>query len=315
MQPIALAMTMATQLLVVAGIGFGAGQGSPRLVGRWDLTLTEGSEIYPSWFEITDDHGVPAGRWQGRGGHASRVTEIAVTGDDFRFLWPSDYDAKLPPTKIEGRLTGANSLAGVTIDGAGKRIPFRGVRAPRLDRPAPSGWEAPVDLLTAGIGAWQVDPPGEPNGWRIENGELVNRPPSGNLVTQRRFTDFRLRLEVNVPPKGNSGIYLRGRHEIQVQDDFGQEPHSRRMGGVYGQVTPTSLPAKPAGEWQKFEITFVGRRVTVVLNGVTIIDDQEIPGITGGALDSDEAAPGPLMLQGDHGGIRYRNILIQTASR
>ena len=132
---------------------------------------------------------------------------------------------------------------------------------------------------------------------------------------RQKFVDFKLHLDVNVPPKGNSGIYLRGRHEVQVQDDFGNDPHSRRMGGIYGQVTPTSLPAKPAGQWQTFDITLIGRRVTVVLNGVVIIDHQEIPGITGGALDSDEAAPGPLMLQGDHGGIRYRNITIQPAKR
>ena len=74
-----------------------------------------------------------------------------------------------------------------------------------------------------------------------------------------------------------------------------------------------SLPAKPAGEWQTFDITLIGRRATVALNGVTIIDNVEIPGITGGALDSDEGAPGPLMLQGDHSGVRYRNIRITAA--
>jgi hypothetical protein len=85
------------------------------------------------------------------------------------------------------------------------------------------------------------------------------------------------------------------------------------MGGIYGQVTPTVLPAKPAGEWQAFDITLIGRRVTVVLNGVTMIENAEIPGITGGALDSDEGAPGPIMLQGDHTGIQYRNIRITPA--
>jgi hypothetical protein len=114
-----------------------------------------------------------------------------------------------------------------------------------------------------------------------------------------------------VPEGGNSGIYLRGRYEVQVLDDAGNQPHDRGMGGVYGQVSPTTQPALAAGEWQTFDITLVGRRVTVVLNSITIIDDAEIPGITGGALDSNEGQPGPLMLQGDHGGIRYRNIRVR----
>ena len=313
-------MSMAAQLVLVASLGLGAGgigagQTRPPLVGRWDLTVTEGAETYPSWFEITGGQGRFGGRFQGRGGHASAVTDVQVTGDRFRFVWPNDYDPTQPPTTIEGVVTGPHSLTGTIVDRAAKRTSFRGVRAPTLDRPAPAGWAGPIDLLAGGLGGWRVDPAGEPNGWRMVGDELVNVPPSANLVTRETFQDFQLHVEVNVPAKGNSGIYLRGRHEVQVQDDFGNEPHNRRMGGIYGQVTPTSLPAKPAGEWQAFDITFVGRRVTVVLNGVTIIDDQEIPGITGGALDSDEAAPGPLMLQGDHGGIRYRNITIRPAKR
>jgi hypothetical protein len=134
-----------------------------------------------------------------------------------------------------------------------------------------------------------------------------------DLVSKRTFTDFKLHIEVNVPPQGNSGIYLRGRHEVQVQDDYGKAPCDRCMGGIYGQVRPTANAAKPAGEWQSYDITFVGRHVTVVLNGVTIIDNREIPGITGGALDSNEGEPGPIMLQGDHTGVKYRNIRITPA--
>jgi hypothetical protein len=168
--------------------------------------------------------------------------------------------------------------------------------------------------LAHGLEGWQIRRPEEKNGWTFSQGVLTNVPPSADLVSRERFTDFRLHVEVNLPAKGNSGIYLRGRHEVQVEDDFGNEPRSRRMGGIYGQVTPTSLPAKRPGEWQAFDITLVGRRVTVVLNGTSIIDRAEIPGITGGALDSDEAAPGPIMLQGDHSGVQYRNIRIEPAA-
>jgi hypothetical protein len=199
------------------------------------------------------------------------------------------------------------------IVGSGGKTTLTGRRAPSLVRALSPEWGQPIDLLAKGLAGWQPRSVGTRSGWTISNNELVNTPPSVDLVSLSRFTDFKLHLEVNVPPSGNSGIYLRGRHEVQVADNFGQEPDSRRMGGIYGQVTPMTLPARAAGEWQSFDITLVGRRVSVVLNGVMVVDNIEIPGITGGALDSDEAAPGPIMLQGDHTGVRYRNIRITPA--
>jgi hypothetical protein len=108
-------------------------------------------------------------------------------------------------------------------------------------------------------------------------------------------------------------VYLRGRYEVQIQDDAGKALDPLRMGGVYGFIAPSVAAARPAGEWQTLDVELVGRTVTVVLNGLTIIDGQEIPGITGGALDSDEAAPGPIMLQGDHGPIEFRSLTIARA--
>jgi hypothetical protein len=84
---------------------------------------------------------------------------------------------------------------------------------------------------------------------------------------------------------------------------------------VYGFLTPNEMAVKPAGEWQVYDITLIGRRVTVVANGKTIINDQIIPGITGGALDSKEGEPGPIFLQGDHGPVEYRNIVIIPAGK
>jgi hypothetical protein len=146
--------------------------------------------------------------------------------------------------------------------------------------------------------------------WQAENGVLANKLKGSDLLTEVKLEDFKLHIEVNYPEGSNSGIYLRGRYEVQVQDDYGKEPHSRYMGGVYGHITPTANAAKPAGEWQVFDITLLGRWVTVELNGKVIIDNQEIPGITGGALDSREGEPGPIMLQGDHGPVSYRNIVV-----
>ena len=93
-------------------------------------------------------------------------------------------------------------------------------------------------------------------------------------------------------------------------DSYGRPPESHRIGGLYGFIDSTENAGKPGGEWQTYDIALLGRFVTVVLNGKTVIDDKEIPGITGGALHSRETEPGPLVLQGDHGKVSYRNIVL-----
>jgi hypothetical protein len=107
---------------------------------------------------------------------------------------------------------------------------------------------------------------------------------------------------------------------VQVEDDElpaaarrDVEPATTHLGGVYGFIAPSEYAGRPAGSWQTYDITLVGRRVTVVLNGRTVVADRPIPGITGGALDSDEGAPGPLLLQGDHGPVEYRNVVLTPA--
>lgn len=284
----------------------GAAQGPP---GRWDLVATEGTATYPMWLELLA--GPPAGgRLQGRTGHALPLAEVSITGNRATFPLPSE-----PPAERPGRvavMVQGDSLTGEIIRPDGSKIALAGRRAPALTREGQPVWGETIDLLAEGMAAWRPRSTG-PNGWKFREGELANTTPSVDLLTREAFTDFMLHVEVNVPPSGNSGIYLRGRHEVQVADDYGKDPHSRRMGGIYGQVTPRSLPALPAGEWQTFDITLIGRRVRVVLNGATIIEDVEIPGITGGALDSDEGAAGPIMLQGDHTAVRYRNIRITPA--
>ena len=108
-------------------------------------------------------------------------------------------------------------------------------------------------------------------------------------------------------------MYLRGRYEVQIEDTRGREPAPEHLGGIYGFIAPSEDAAERAGQWQVFDITLVGRHVTVVLNGKTIIANQAIPGITGGALDSREGEPGPIMIQGDHGPVEYRNIILTPA--
>jgi hypothetical protein len=139
---------------------------------------------------------------------------------------------------------------------------------------------------------------------------LVNATPGNDLVTERQFGDFKLRAEFRYSPRSNSGIYLRGRYEVQIEDNYGEEPDSHKIGGVYGFLTPSLNAAKKAGEWQTLDVILVGRVVTVALNGERVIDRQTIPGITGGALDSYEDAAGPILLQGDHGPIEFRRLML-----
>jgi 3-keto-disaccharide hydrolase len=146
------------------------------------------------------------------------------------------------------------------------------------------------------------------------NGNLVSPGHGGEIINDGKFQDFKLHVEFNCGPDSNSGVYLRGRYEVQVETNSIQEPPSHHMGGVYGFIAPSpELPRKP-GEWQTYDITLIGRTVTVVQNGQTIIDKQEIPGLTGGALDSHEELPGPIYLQGSEDGhVAYRSIVITPA--
>jgi hypothetical protein len=170
------------------------------------------------------------------------------------------------------------------------------------------------------LGGWKLIEEKRTNGWSVENGILINNPvqkegeahvPYGNIRTEQEFSDFNLKIEVNVPKGSNSGIYLCGRYEIQVIDSYGKPLDSHNMGGLYSRVSPTVNAEKPAGTWQSFDITLCDRHVTVILNGVTIIDNQPVYGPTGGALTADVFAPGPIYLQGDHGSVSYRNIVIR----
>lgn len=303
-------VSMLPFLLLLVGC---ATAGGPGVVGRWDLTMrpVEGAP-YPSWFEVVQVEGGLNGRFQGAGGHATPIHRIEANGDRFRFVRPPEQRPGDPGPLFVGRVTG-DQLTGTMTALNGTVTPFTGVRTPALVRTAPPVWGEPVNLLAGGIEAWRLQNPASRPSWRIVDGVLENTETGGNLVTNATWMDFRLQVEVNVPPGGNSGIYLRGRHEVQVLDSYGKEPTSREMGGIYGQVTPTSNPSRAPGEWQRFDITLLGRRVTVILNGVTIIDNQEIPGITGGALDANSGEPGPIMLQGDHGPVKYRNMVLTPA--
>jgi len=287
----------------------------PPVVGRWDVTVRGPEGEYPSWFEVRQSgYRTLVGSYVGQFGSARPISRVEYDKGRVRFTLPPQWELRTDDLIFEGKLEG-DVLGGTTTDEKGKRITWEARRAPALKRAQSPRWGNPVELFNGrDLAGWKPRSAGVKNGWLVKDGLLANAVPGNDLVTERQFTDFKLHTEFRYPKGSNSGIYLRGRYEVQIEDNYGQEPESHRIGALYGFLTPRVNAAKKAGEWQTLEITLVGRTVTVVLNGERLIDRQAIPGITGGALDSDEGKFGPIMLQGDHGPIDFRKLTL-TPSR
>jgi hypothetical protein len=160
--------------------------------------------------------------------------------------------------------------------------------------------------------------------WKVEDGALTNGVDHGgmDLATEAEFDNYELEIDYKVKKGGNSGVYLRGQVEVQIHDSPTEGKLSPgHVGGIYGVAGPTSNPQKSAGEWNQFRIRHLGKRVMVWHNGVLVQDDVYVPGKTGGAMGSSvnpdrKGEPlgldrGPIMLQGDHGYVWFRNIRIR----
>lgn len=294
-----------------AGVWAAQQPAQPAIVGRWDITVQSSERSYPSWLEVRrSGYRTLVGRFVSQSGSARPISKVEFADGQLRFSVPPQWEQRETDLYFEGKLEG-EKLRGWTTDNAGNRLSWVAERAPTLRRQGEPKWGNPIKLLNGtDLAGWRAI--GD-NQWRVVNGVLTNMKSGGNLVTDQTFNDFKLHAEFRYPKDGNSGIYLRGRYEVQIEDTAGQEPASTHLGGIYGFLAPNEDAAKKAGEWQTFDVTLVGRLVTVVLNGKTIICNQEIPGITGGALNSDESAPGPLFLQGDHGPVEFRNMILTPA--
>ena len=284
---------------------------SQDIVGKWDLDVEMDKGILPSWLEVKKS-GTKAlvGYFVAHNGSARPISEVFFHNGIIDFSIPPQFDG-LNDLHFQGILK-QGKLSGVILDSQGRVNKFSGVRAPKLIRSMDVNWGKSISLFNGyNLNGWKSSDPEKENQWTVKKGVLLNPESGVNLITDKKFEDFKLSIEFRYPKGSNSGIYLRGRYEVQVEDNYGLEPESTLFGGIYGFLKPNQMAAKPAGEWQRYDITLIGRRVSVIANGKKIINDQIIPGITGGALDSKEGLPGPIMLQGDHGTIEYRNIKIQ----
>lgn len=283
------------------------------LIGRWDITVEKEGKQVPSWLEVKlSGFNVLVGSFVADAGSSRPVSHIKLDKGKFSFEIPPQWEGGEGLFVIQGELVG-QEIKGTITSNKGNVFNFSGVKAPYLVRQGEVQWGEPIELFNGkDLTGWTTS--SEANEWVVKDGVLVNKKAGANLISDQKFEDFKLKAEFRYAESGNSGIYLRGRYEVQIEDSpKDRHPGALYYGGVYGFLTPSEMATNGANEWNTFEITLRGRMVTIVSNGKTIINNQEIPGITGGALDSKEGEPGPIYLQGDHTGVEFRKLTITPA--
>lgn len=282
------------------------------LIGRWDITIDQDGWSAPSWLEVrlSGNHTL-VGSFVGTAGSARPVSKINFDNGRFSFMIPVQWESGDQDISIEGELTGAG-IEGTITTSQGRQYHWKGVKAPYLNRTGTPSWDKPINLFNGkDLSGWKAL---GKNQWEVRNGILTSPHSGANLISEQKFTDFKLHVEFRYQQGSNSGVYLRGRYEVQIEDNPSSEhPGSELFSGIYGFLTPSEIASLGPDKWQTYDITLVGRMVTVVANGKTVICNQEIPGITGGALDSNEGEAGPIYVQGDHGPIEFRKIIISPA--
>jgi hypothetical protein len=308
--------------------------GVDKFLGRWALDLPGGA----GWLQVKQESGYLDANILWYGGSVVPVEYVHMEDDvlvvtRLRKI-DRDVDENGDPQRVQTRASQVEftlhgdvlvgKLIEPTSDGEGVNVnKFTGNKIPDLPK-APNlkkvKYGKAIKLLNGkDLAGWELKEPNKKNGWKIVEGALMNDPVQvegkphvsyGNLKTVQKYEDFNLKMQVNVPKGNNSGIYLRGIYEVQVFDSYGEPLDSHNMGAVYSRITPTVAAEKPAGQWQDVDITLCDRHVTVKLNEKTIIDNQPLLGCTGGAMTANEFVPGPIYLQGDHGEVSYRNIVI-----
>jgi hypothetical protein len=294
-------------LIGIAALALGGAaraQNNP-FAGAWNIT-PEAPATGVYWLEVKDEGGKPAAVFLNRGGSPVPAQDVKISGDELTFMVGGT--AQNRPT-VTLRAAG-NKLTGTvgTVKVAGERPPTWGA----CDANGTHAFGKPVTLFDGkSLDAWGVQIKDRAIGWAIEDGVMTNQPKANNLVSKETFRDFRLDAEYKLSERGNSGIYLRGRYEMQVLDDFGRTD-DREHGhmSIYSAKAPLVNASKKAGEWQTAQITIVGNCVSATLNGQKIHDNSKITRITGGALDARESEPGPIMVQGDHEKVWYRKIVV-----
>lgn len=232
---------------------------------------------------------------------------------------------------VQGQIEGETFAGSFTGDAVGTIEMKKVVRlSPTLDKEPPAGAVVLFDGQSLDQWEHRGKNQGKPVQWKLVDGAMEVVPGSGSIVSKKKFTDFELHVEFRTPfmpvssgqKRGNSGVYLQGRYEVQVLDSYGLERRDNECGGVYKVGAPLVNMCAPPMQWQTYDMTFhapcfdedgnktENARLTVFHNGVKIHDNIEVPGPTGGSLDQNVSEPGGVYLQ-DHGDrVQYRNIWV-----
>ena len=276
------------------------------IFGRWDLTLLDTQGYSSAWLEVlpSSNDGIK-GRLVWLFGGAEPLGDITIAHDVLTFHHSFMRKHLLFTARLNGSV-----LQGTTSDN-NSTVKWLGVRAPELQVPSKPRWGTPLNLFNGDdLSGWSLRNTTAPNCWHAREGILFNDESCFDLKSNAEYWNFQLHLEFRLKGEGGSGVYLRGRYEVQIANDADKQLNPRSTGAIFGYISPAISAGKPQGEWQTLNITLLGRMVTVELNDRTVIANEEIPGITGAALDSHEAREGPIMLQGDHGRVSFRNIIL-----
>lgn len=292
-----VAIAISTQSVLAAESDF---------IGRWNLTLLEVDGYASAWLEIKPNVSKnKSGQLVWIFGGAEPLEDISIAEDvlTFSHLFMGKrlhFTARYAKDTLSGTATDHSST-----------IRWIGVRAPDLRTPTALQQGAPLVIFTGHtLSGWTLRNGSLPYCWHTEEGILFNDQSCADLKSNVDFMNFHLHLEFRLDDEGGSGVYLRGRYEVQIANDGNGQPSTRSTGAIFGHIAPILSAGKKPGEWQTLEVTLIGREVTVRLNNHAVIANEQIPGPTGAALDSNEDRPGPIMLQGDHGRVSFRNIVI-----
>ncbi|MBS1824650.1 MAG: DUF1080 domain-containing protein [Acidobacteria bacterium] len=285
--------------------------------GRWDITPQNEPRRRAWWLEVEGaGTAAPKGKFvSAYAGDLNIIDELKIEGDRITFGFKPKSGGHIV---YRARLAGGKLVDGTVEDnGKPRSMTWVGVRAPEIKDKDDGSWKKgkPVSLFNGkDMAGWKALIPDRDLGWTVKDGILTNAPKANNLISEQKFWNFELHAEFRVGEHSNSGIGLRGRYEIQILEDYGQKQNSHNNGALYSRIAPSENASRKAGEWQTFDIRLVGRHVKVVLNGKKIVEG-EIEGLTAVAVDANEGEPGPFILQGDHGSVEFRKLVVTPLTR
>jgi hypothetical protein len=297
---------------------FAATKDDQEFNGRWDITVNGLPAPHGWWLEVS---GAGADNLKGKFlgspmGLLDDIPKLSISEGELRFALDAHFRKEHGLEKglywarlDDGKLKGTFEIEG----DPSSYLEWTGMRAPALPERDDGTWKRgdPVVLFDGhDLGGWEAVPPAHLSGWAVKDGVLTAFPGAPDLISEKKFFNFVVDAEYRLEPHTNSGVALRGRYELQLADDIDRPPSVRTTGAILGRLAPSLNAGRPPGEWQMLVARLVGRDVTVILNGIRVINRQSIEGPTAIALDSNEAEPGPLLLQGDRGAVEFRRIVV-----